>query len=79
MCCGGGGLLSGTSCYLSQMSPQTKVIGFEPRGSPSMYDSLQKNEPIVLKDLETFVDGASMKKTSRYTFVQICVILVNLT
>lgn len=70
VCCGGGGLLSGMGCYLSQMSPLTKVVGFEPLGSPSMYESLQRNEPIVLKELETFVDGASMKKTSRYTFVQ---------
>ena len=28
VCCGGGGLLSGMSCYLSQMSPETAVIGF---------------------------------------------------
>jgi len=51
VCCGGGGLLSGTACYLSQMSPHTKIVGFEPLGSPSMFDSLIKNEPITLKEL----------------------------
>ena len=27
-CCGGGGLCSGLASYLSQMSPETKLIGF---------------------------------------------------
>jgi threonine dehydratase len=34
---------------MKQMSPQTKVIGFEPLGSPSMYDSIKLNEPVILK------------------------------
>lgn len=67
-CCGGGGLCSGIGCYLSQMSPETKLIGFEPEGSPSMYNSLEENHPIVLKELDTFVDGASMKKAGSFPY-----------
>jgi threonine dehydratase len=68
-CVGGGGLASGLACYLNQMAPDVKIIGFEPLGSPSMYNSLKAGEPIVLDSLETFVDGASMKNTGRIPFV----------
>jgi threonine dehydratase len=34
-----------------------------------MYNSLKEDKVIVLKELETFVDGASMKKIGQYTFV----------
>lgn len=50
------------------MSPETKLIGFEPEGSPSMYNSLEENHPIVLKELDTFVDGASMKKAGSFPY-----------
>jgi threonine dehydratase len=51
------------------MAPEVKLVGFEPLGSPSMYNSLQMNQPVVLDTLETFVDGASMKRTGRIPFV----------
>lgn len=50
-CVGGGGLASGLACYMTQMAPDVKVIGFEPLGSPSMYNSLQVGEPVVLDTL----------------------------
>lgn len=64
-------MASGLGCYLSQMAPDVKVIGFEPLGSPSMYNSLKLGEPVVLDSLETFVDGASMKRTGRIPFVHV--------
>lgn len=33
-----------------------------------MYNSLKLGEPVVLDSLETFVDGASMKRTGRIPF-----------
>ena len=53
------------------MSPETKLIGFEPLGSPSMYNSLKEGKPITLDNLDTFVDGASMKKTGPIPFVHL--------
>jgi threonine dehydratase len=70
-CVGGGGLASGIGSYLAQMAPDIKLIGFEPLGSPSMYNSLKAGHPIVLDSLDTFVDGASMKKTGKIPFVTI--------
>lgn len=45
---GGGGLASGIGSYLQQMAPDINLIGFEPLGSPSMYNSLKEGKPIVL-------------------------------
>jgi threonine dehydratase len=70
-CVGGGGLASGIGSYLAQMAPDVKLVGFEPLGSPSMYNSLKVGRPIVLDSLDTFVDGASMKKTGKIPFVSI--------
>ena len=70
-CVGGGGLASGIGSYLSQMAPDIKLIGFEPLGSPSMYNSLKVGHPVVLDSLDTFVDGASMKKTGKIPFVNL--------
>lgn len=51
------------------MAPEVKLIGFEPLGSPSMYNSLKEGKPIILENLDTFVDGASMRKTGQIPFV----------
>ena len=37
---GGGGLSSGLSSYFKQVSPNTKIIGVEPEGAPSMSASI---------------------------------------
>ena len=47
-CVGGGGLASGLACYFYQMAPEVKLVGFEPLGSPSMYNSLKSGQPVVL-------------------------------
>ena len=38
---GGGGLISGVSSYIKQLSPNTKVIGVEPEGKKGMSDSIK--------------------------------------
>jgi len=53
------------------MAPDIKLLGFEPLGSPSMYNSLKTGKKVSLEDLETFVDGASMKNTGQYPWVKI--------
>ena len=53
---GGGGLISGVATYLKEKSPETKIIGVEPEGSPSLYESLKKGAPVVLDEINKFVD-----------------------
>ena len=62
-------MAAGVGSYFRQMAPDTKLMGFEPLGSPSMYNSLHESRPVVLESIETFVDGASMKQTGFYPYV----------
>ena len=65
---GGGGLVSGLGSYIKHMSPETKIIGVEPLGAPSMDQSLKQGKVIELKEIDKFVDGAAVQKVGDYTF-----------
>jgi len=68
---GGGGLASGLSTLFKELSPNTKIIGVEPEGAPSMSVSIQKDRIVELKNIERFVDGAAVRKVGNKTF-EIC-------
>ena len=68
---GGGGLVSGMITIFRALSPQTKIIGVEPAGAPSMYQSLQNEKITSLRSIDKFVDGAAVKKVGALSF-QIC-------
>ncbi len=65
---GGGGLISGLGSYFKQLSPHTKIIGVEPAGAPAMYESLKAGEPITLANIDSFVDGAAVRRVGDTTF-----------
>jgi threonine dehydratase len=65
---GGGGLCAGLGSYFQTYSPQTKIIGVEPTGAPSMKEALKAGKPVVLESIQRFVDGASVKKVGDQTF-----------
>ena len=65
---GGGGLLAGMSAMFKKLSPNTKIIGIEPEGAPSMKTSLQEGRVIELESIERFVDGASVQKVGSRNF-----------
>src|SRR5713101_4632289 len=65
---GGGGLASGVASYLKERSRTVVVIGAEPAGSPSMYESLKQGRIVTLDEMHTFVDGAAVRKTGQRTF-----------
>jgi threonine dehydratase len=66
---GGGGLAAGVGSYFKTYSPQTKIIGVEPEGAPSMTAALQAGQPVTLDSIERFVDGASVKRVGDLTFI----------
>ena len=68
---GGGGLASGLSSVVKAFSPETKIIGIEPAGAPSMSKSIEKGELVQLDEIEKFVDGASVQRVGDLTF-EIC-------
>lgn len=65
---GGGGLAAGLSSVFKALSPDTKIIGVEPQGAPSMSVSIEKNENTELDKIEKFVDGAAVKRVGNLTF-----------
>ena len=65
---GGGGLISGAINVFKQLSPKTKIIGIEPKGAPSMFESLNKNRLVKLDKIDRFVDGIAVKKVGKYAF-----------
>ena len=65
---GGGGLSAGVGAYFKSISPNTKIIGIEPAGAPSMHAAMQAGQPVELDKIDYFVDGASVKRVGDYTF-----------
>ena len=68
---GGGGLSAGAGYYLKTLSPNTKIIGVEPEGAPSMKRALENGAPVTLNSIDRFVDGAAVKRVGDITF-RIC-------
>ena len=68
---GGGGLAAGVGACFRQISPQTKIIGVEPAGAPSMFESIKAGKVTELKNIDKFVDGAAVQKVGEITF-EIC-------
>lgn len=65
---GGGGLASGLSTVFKELSPNTKIIGVEPEGAPSMKTSIENNQNTELEHIEKFVDGAAVKRVGDLNF-----------
>ena len=65
---GGGGLTAGLVTVFKQLSPETRIIGVEPDGAPSMLEALKHNEPVILQTIDRFVDGAAVKRVGDKTF-----------
>ena len=65
---GGGGLLSGVSVVASTLAPRPRVVGVEPAGAPSMRAALDAGEPVTLSAIDSFVDGAAVRRVGAYTF-----------
>lgn len=68
VCIGGGGLASGLISVFSQLSPNTKIIGVEPKGAPSMMEAMEQGKVVTLKKIDRFIDGAAVKRVGELTF-----------
>lgn len=65
---GGGGLSAGIGSYFKTYAPNTKVIGVEPKGAPSMYEAFRHGHPVTLENIDSFVDGAAVKRVGDLTY-----------
>lgn len=65
---GGGGMISGVATWLAEHCPETKVIGVEPGGASCLQAALKAGEPVELESIDTFVDGAAVRKLGEAPF-----------
>jgi threonine dehydratase len=68
---GGGGLSAGLSTVFEKLSPNTKIIGVEPEGAPTMKTAIAAGNNAPLASIDKFVDGAAVKQVGDLTF-EIC-------
>lgn len=65
---GGGGLAAGVTKYLRSQAPQTEYRFIEPKGGASLTAALMAREPVTLKQVNSFVDGAAVARLGDKTF-----------
>ncbi len=65
---GGGGLISGVAEAARQIKPGIEVIGVEPVGAPTLYESLRAGKPVALAEITTRVGTLAPRKTEQINY-----------
>jgi threonine dehydratase len=65
---GGGGLLAGVAGWLREKHPAVEICGVEPVGAAGMRAALDAGGPVTLAELDSFVDGAAVRRVGDVTF-----------
>lgn len=68
MAIGGGGLSAGVGSVFRQLSEKTALYGVEPSGAPAMHNSIEAGEIIPLQEIDSFVDGAAVRRVGDNNF-----------
>lgn len=61
---GGGGLISGISLVAKTIKPSVKVIGVEPVGAPTLYESVRANALVTLSEIRTTANTLAPRRSS---------------
>ncbi|MER7246389.1 threonine ammonia-lyase IlvA [Kribbella sp. NPDC000426] len=64
---GGGGLVAGVATWIASRHPGVRIVGVEPGGAASMAAALEAGEPVTLPHLDSFVDGAAVRRVGEVT------------
>jgi threonine dehydratase len=65
---GGGGLISGISLAAKARKPSLRVIGIEPTGAPTLYQSRLASQLITLPELTTAATTLAPRRSAEITF-----------
>ena len=65
---GGGGMLAGCVTWLAARHPEVEVVGAEPSGARCMAAALEAGGPVELADIDTFCDGAAVRRAGAVTY-----------
>lgn len=64
---GGGGLLAGCLTWFAEHAPQTRIVGVEPASAACLAAALAAGTPVTLQNIDTFVDGAAVRRAGSLT------------
>jgi threonine dehydratase len=65
---GGGGLAAGVTSYFAEAAPRTEFVYVEPAGAACLKAALGAGEPVTVKGINNFVDGAAVARIGARTF-----------
>ncbi len=65
---GGGGLLAGAATWLDERHGDVRIVGVEPAGAACVAAAIAAGGPVTLADLDTFVDGAAVRRAGSVTY-----------
>jgi threonine dehydratase len=64
---GGGGLVAGVATWIKHRHPGVRIVGVEPGGAASMAAAFEAGAPVTLPHLDSFVDGAAVRRVGEVT------------
>ncbi|TDW89925.1 L-threonine ammonia-lyase [Kribbella pratensis] len=64
---GGGGLVAGVATWIAERHPGVRIVGVEPGGAASMAAAVAAGKPVTLPQLDSFVDGAAVRRVGDVT------------
>ncbi len=62
---GGGGLISGIAVAAKKLKPSVRIIGIEPVGAPTLYESVRAGYPVELDSVTTCVPTMAARQTDQ--------------
>lgn len=65
---GGGGLISGMAVAAKSLRPNLKIIGVEPEGCPTLYNSLRAGHVVPVPEITTEVGTLAIQQTAEVNF-----------
>ena len=65
---GGGGLIAGAAAAAKAMNPRIKIIGIEPEGAPTHYNSRKAGRVITLSKIETRAATLAPRRSDQLNF-----------
>ncbi|MGO8868435.1 MAG: threonine/serine dehydratase [Alphaproteobacteria bacterium] len=68
---GGGGLIAGVATALKALQPRVKVIGVEPTGAATLFESLKAGRIVELEEIKTQAGTLAARRTEPLTFAHV--------
>lgn len=65
---GGGGLISGVAAAARAVRPEVQVIGVEPEGAPTLYESLRQGRLVELPEVRTAANTLAPRRSEPLNF-----------